>query len=326
MKDFALFLRANSQMSSEAFSDLDEIKLRGQWLEKIKAQDMVVNLGGTMPPIHTMAATIFSDGSSVDGAFSEVSHFLTGYLIIKAADLESAKQIAISNPILKAGGSVEIREIILRQSMKLLEALNWRYATKRMTGEKLDEETVDQIVEAARLSPSSAGLQPLHVFVISNPQLKQKIQAVALGQPQIVESSHLLVFTSWDTITDEAIEKVHANMNALRQLPREKTVQTEDNLKQLFRTFSDEEQYHHTAKQAHIAFGMAIAAAAELGVDATPMEGFNKNWLDELLDLRSKGLRSVVLLALGRRKVEADWLFPLKKYRQPIEEFRTEIK
>ena len=210
--------------------------------------------------------------------------------------------------------------------MKLLEALNWRYATKRMTGEKLDDESVNKIIEAARLAPTSAGLQPIHIYVISNEEVKQKIQPIALGQPQIVESSHLLVFTSWDKITDESIDKVHTAMNSLRNLPREMTSQTEENLKQLFSTFTEEEQYHHTAKQAHIAFGMAIAAAAELGIDATPMEGFDKNGLDEFLELRSKGLRSVVLLALGKRKVEEDWLYPLTKYRQPIEQFRTEIK
>lgn len=210
--------------------------------------------------------------------------------------------------------------------MKLLEALRWRYATKRMTGEKLDDNIVDQILEAARLAPTSAGLQPIHIFSISNPEIKVQIQPIALSQPQIVESSHLLVFTAWDKITNEAIDKVHTDMNRLRNLPRETTAQTEENLRNLFSTFSEEEQYHHTAKQAHIAFGMAIAAAAELGVDATPMEGFDKNGLDEFLKLREKGLRSVVLLALGKRKEENDWLLPLKKYRQTKEEFVTELK
>lgn len=114
MKNFVLFLRANKEMSPESFSDPKEIELRAQWLEKIKAEDIVVHLGGTMPPIPTMATTLFSDGNAVEGAFTEKSHFLTGYLIIKALNLEVAKQIASSNPILKAGGTVEIREIILR--------------------------------------------------------------------------------------------------------------------------------------------------------------------------------------------------------------------
>ena len=210
--------------------------------------------------------------------------------------------------------------------MKLLEALHWRYATKRMTGEKIEETIVNQILEAARLAPTSAGLQPVHIFSISNQEIKEQIQPIALGQPQIVESSHLLIFTSWDKITNEAIDKVHTDMNRLRNLPRETTAQTEENLRNLFSTFSEEEQYHHTAKQAHIAFGMAIAAAAELGVDTTPMEGFDKNGLDEFLKLRENGMRSVVLLALGKRKEDNDWLLPLEKYRQTKEAFVTEIK
>jgi len=210
--------------------------------------------------------------------------------------------------------------------MKLLEALNWRYATKRMTAEKLDNKTVANILEAARLAPTSAGLQPVHIYVISNYEMKVKIQPIAFGQPQIVESSHLLVFTSWDKVSDERIDKVYSQTNKQRGLPNDVTAETVAGLKQLFSTFSLEEQYHHTSKQAHIAFGMAIAAAAELGVDSTPMEGFSKEGVDEFLKLREKGLRSVVLLALGKRKADGDWLLPLKKVRQSMEEFTTEFK
>lgn len=210
--------------------------------------------------------------------------------------------------------------------MNTIDALNWRYATKRMTGEKLSEEQVNTIIEAARLAPTSAGLQPYHIFVISNPDIKKQIQPIALGQPQIVESSHLLVFASWDKITDEKIDEVYDYTNKQRGLSNDVTAQTVAGLKQLFSTFTEEQQYHHTAKQAHIGLGVAIVAAAELGIDATPMEGFDKNGLDEFLKLKDKGLKSVVLLSLGKRNTDEDWLFPLKKIRQPKEEFITEIK
>lgn len=209
--------------------------------------------------------------------------------------------------------------------MKLIEALNWRYATKRMTGEKLEDETVSTIVEAARLAPSSAGLQPIHLFVISNPETKAQLSPFTGDQPQINESSHLIVFTSWATIPDEKIDEVYETANAQRGVSNEATAGTVAGLKQLFSTFSEEEQYHHTAKQAHISLGLSIAAAAELGVDATPMEGFSKEAVDTYLNLREKNLRSVVLLALGKRKPEGDWLLPLKKVRQNIEDFRTII-
>lgn len=210
--------------------------------------------------------------------------------------------------------------------MNVIEALNWRYATKRMTGEKLEEALVNEIIEAARLAPTSAGLQPFHIIKISNSEIKQQIQPIAFGQPQIVESSHLLIFASWHKITDEQIDAVYNYTNNERGVLNSATADTVSGLKQLFSTFSAEDQYHHTAKQAHIGLGAAIVAAAVLGVDATPMEGFNKDGIDEFLKLREKGLRSVVLLALGRRKTDEDWLFPLKKVRQPIEQFVTEIK
>ncbi|MDM1551657.1 NAD(P)H-dependent oxidoreductase [Empedobacter falsenii] len=210
--------------------------------------------------------------------------------------------------------------------MKLIEALNWRYATKRMTGEKLDDEVVNTIIEAARLAPSSAGLQPVHLFVISNPEVKAQISPFTGDQPQITESSHLVVFTSWATIPDKKIDEVYESTNAQREVSNDATAGTVAGLKELFSTFSDEEQYHHTAKQAHIALGLSIAAAAELGVDATPMEGFSKEAIDAFLNLKEKNLRSVLLLALGKRKEEGDWLLPLKKVRQPKEEFITEIK
>ena len=209
--------------------------------------------------------------------------------------------------------------------MKLLEALNWRYATKQMTGEKLDQADVDLILEAARLAPTSAGLQPFHILSISDPALKEKISPVALNQPQITQSSHLLVFTAWDRISDAQVDQRYDAMNALRNLSSDKTADTVAGLKQLFGSMTQEQQYHHAAKQAHIGFGMAIAAAAELGIDATPMEGFDKDGLDELLGLKEKGLKSVVLLALGRRNPEQDWLLKLEKYRVPREEFVTDI-
>lgn len=114
MKNFILLLRANTNMNSGAFTDPIEVAHRTQWLENVKSQGIVKNLGGTMPPIPVMASTIFANGKVSEGPFMEVAHFLTGFLIVEAQDLEEAKKIAGSNPILKAGGSVEIREIMLR--------------------------------------------------------------------------------------------------------------------------------------------------------------------------------------------------------------------
>ncbi len=112
MKNFALFLRVNTSMSFSA--DPQEYADRMAWLAEIVAKGRMVNQGGTMPPIPEAASTIFADGSRKDGAFMETAHFITGYLIVAAENLEEAVDMAKTNPILKSGGSVEVREIHLR--------------------------------------------------------------------------------------------------------------------------------------------------------------------------------------------------------------------
>ncbi|THU03788.1 NAD(P)H-dependent oxidoreductase [Lampropedia puyangensis] len=210
--------------------------------------------------------------------------------------------------------------------MQLLDALNWRYATKRMTGEVLEQALVDQIIEAARLAPTSSGVQPFHVVAIANPEVKKAIAPIALNQPQIVESSHVLVFASWDYMSPERIEQRFEFIRNHREQAAETYAGMVANLKSLFADLTPEQHYHHTAKQAHIGMGMAIAAAALLGVDATPMEGFDKAALDEYLELDKRGLKSVTLLALGRRDVENDWLLGQKKVRIPKDEFVIEMR
>ena len=208
--------------------------------------------------------------------------------------------------------------------MSLLEDLNWRYATKKMNGEKVSPEKVDAIVAAAHLAPTSSGLQPFKVIVITNPELKEKIKAIAFEQSQITDSSHLLVFAAWDNYTEERIREVYAHANSARGLSEDANADFINRMVGYFSTKTPEESYQHAAKQAYIGFGLAIAQAAELKVDATPMEGFDPAALDELLGLKSLGLRSTTLLPLGYRDAENDWLVNLKKVRTPLNEFAIE--
>lgn len=210
--------------------------------------------------------------------------------------------------------------------MSLIEALNWRYATKKMNGAQVPQEKVDQIIEAARLAPTSSGLQPFKIIVVTNPELKEKISAVAYGQPQIMDCSHLLIFAAWDNYSEEKIKAVFARTNAQRSLPAEATKDYEDRLISMYVPRTAEENFNHAARQAYIAFGVALAEAALLKVDATPMEGFEAQKLDELLDLKSHQLRSTTLLPLGYRDEQGDWLVNLKKVRTPLEDFVIELK
>ncbi len=209
--------------------------------------------------------------------------------------------------------------------MSILENLNWRYATKSMNGKAVPQEKVDYIVEAARLSASSSGLQPYKILVITDESLLEKIKPIAWGQSQITDGSHLLVFAAWDTYTEERVSEVFSRSNAERGLPDSATADYKEKLLGMFAPNTDEENYHHAAKQVYIALGSALIAAAEQKVDSTPMEGFDQAALDELLNLKEKGLRSVVILPLGYRNPENDWLVNMKKVRTPKDEFIIEL-
>lgn len=204
--------------------------------------------------------------------------------------------------------------------MSILTTLNWRYATKRMTGGIVPQEKVDTILEAIRLSASSLGLQPFNVIVIDNPELKSKIQPTAYNQPQIVESSHLLIFAAWDNVTKEKVDTYMAQIASERGVSVESLAGFRANFEGILNR-SAEENYQWAARQAYIALGTGLVAAASEGVDATPMEGFNPAALDELLGLKEKGLRSVLLMPLGYRDVEKDFLASAKKVRRSKENF-----
>lgn len=210
--------------------------------------------------------------------------------------------------------------------MNLTEAMHWRYATKQMNGEIVPQSKVDAIVEAARMAPTSSGLQPFEVIVISNKELKEKIQPIAMNQAQIGQSSHLIVFAAWDTYTIERINNHFSFNNKERGMPDSATDDYRNMLLGMFGQQTPEQHFVHTSKQSYIALGYATIAAAFEHVDATPMEGFNPAALDELLGLKEKGLKSVTILALGYRNEDKDWLVKLKKVRRPNDKFFTEIK
>lgn len=209
--------------------------------------------------------------------------------------------------------------------MSLLENLQWRYATKKMNGEKIPQEQIDYILEAIRLSPSSSGLQPYEILVITNQELKEKIRPIAFDQSQITDASHVLVFAAWDNYTEQRINDFFKRSNAERGLPDSATDAYRTRLLTMTAAKTAEQNFAHTAKQSAIALSIAMLAAAEQKVDATPMEGFNAEALDELLGLPEKGLKSTAILALGYRDEANDWLAKLKKVRAPKELLYTHL-
>ena len=210
--------------------------------------------------------------------------------------------------------------------MELLDKLNWRYAAKAMNGKKVAEDKIERIIEAARLAPTSSGLQPFEIIVIKNEEIKEKIKPIAWNQSVITDCSHLLVFAAWDTYTADRINHMFDLTNEIRGFENEGWENYRQMLLGMYPQKDAEENFNHAAKQAYIAFSQAIIAAAFEGVDTTPLEGFEPDSVDEILGLREKGLRSTVLLPIGYRQENKDWLVNLVKVRKPMEELVTVIE
>jgi nitroreductase len=208
----------------------------------------------------------------------------------------------------------------------VIDKLNWRYATKKYdTSKKLDDATLERILEAVRLAPTSSGLQPFEVFVVTNAELRAKIRAVGWDQSQITDASHLLVFAAWDDITEERVNMMFKLATDERGEVNEGWESYRKLLTGIVKERGQQGNFDSSARQAYIALGVALVAAAFEGVDATPMEGFDPAAVDEILSLGERHLRSVLIMPLGYRQADGDWLVNLKKVRRSRENLVTEI-
>jgi nitroreductase len=204
--------------------------------------------------------------------------------------------------------------------MSLNDALHWRYAPKRMTGAKVADDKIAAIVKAAHYAPTSMGLQPFKFILIENKDLQEKIKPIAYNQAQITEASHLLVLCAYTQLQQDHIDQYIQNIIATRGVSRESLDAFAASMSRFVQTQSDEQIKHWAANQTYIALGFALAEAALIGVDVTPMEGFSVQKLDELFDLPQQHLSSIALLAIGFRDVDNDFLAHEKKVRKNIDE------
>lgn len=207
--------------------------------------------------------------------------------------------------------------------MDYLTKLNWRYATKRMTGSKISEEKLDRILNGIQLSASSLGLQPYNIYVIESDSMKKKISQKACTQPQVLESSHLLVFSVWTEPNASQVDKYFQLISETRNQTLDSLSGFKKSVEASVLNKSKEEFTNWNARQAYIALGFGLVSAAMEDVDATPMEGFNGDAMDEVLGLEANNQKSVVLLALGYRDEPKDPLSQMKKVRKPKNELFT---
>jgi len=204
--------------------------------------------------------------------------------------------------------------------MDYIDLLNNRYATKAMNGNVVPQEKIDNILEAIRLAPTSSGLQPFEVFVITDKAVKSKIKEIAWNQSQVTDCSHLLVFAAWHHYTEDRINHMFDLTNEIRRFKNEGWEKYRQQLLSTYPKKDPQKNFEHAARQTYIALMSAITQATAEGLDSTPMEGFDSSALDGILSLEEKGLKSTLLLPIGYRDADKDWLVNLKKVRKPMNE------
>jgi nitroreductase len=196
---------------------------------------------------------------------------------------------------------------------QIIEDLKWRYATKKYdTSKKISESDLDILKNVLALVPTSNGLQPFKFLIIENHELREKLKEKSYNQSQIADASHLIVMCSYKNIDAEFVEsylKLNANH---RNLPLENLAGFRSHLHRTVVSKNEEEILNANSKQVYIALGHLLHAAAQLRIDASPMEGFDANGYDEILGLSEKNLHATVVCALGYRSEEDAYQFQKK--------------
>jgi nitroreductase len=199
---------------------------------------------------------------------------------------------------------------------KIIEHLNWRYATKKFDStKKISDEDLEIIKESLRLAPSSYGLQPLKFLLIENPRIRQQLKEKSFNQSQITDASHLFVICSLTEITEDYIDNHIQNTAKIRSVSIDSISGFGNYVKNQILPLKKEYVAEWNAKQAYIALGQLLHTCATLRIDATPMEGFEKEAYDGILNLKKQGLQSVLVCPIGYRSEEDSNQF-LKKVRR----------
>lgn len=207
----------------------------------------------------------------------------------------------------------------------IIEQLNWRYAVKAYDAtKKVSDEDWATIEASLSLAPSSFGIQPYKFYVINDPEVREKLKPAAWGQSQITDASHLVVIAYKRTLSDDDIEHFIERIAEVRGVEKA-TVAEYGNVVKGSAKKAVDNGYIETwnSRQAYIALGFLLETAALLGIDATPMEGFDTAQFNEILGLTDYS--AVVVAAVGYRNAEQDWLAPLPKVRKPESEIIERI-
>lgn len=208
---------------------------------------------------------------------------------------------------------------------KTIEKLQWRYATKRFdSSKKLSEEKLDILKQAFNLTATSFGLQPLKLVVVANQSIKEKLMPFTYNQPQVRDASHVLVLCIEKEIDAGFIVDHFKRVEEARNTPRKILEPFEENLVTAFSEKHASEIRQWMSNQLYLALGTLLTVCAVEEIDSCPMEGFEPEKYDKLLELDNLGLESVIVLPVGYRD-ESDFFMNLKKVRRGVEELVIEV-
>ncbi|EHQ27269.1 NAD(P)H-dependent oxidoreductase [Mucilaginibacter paludis] len=201
--------------------------------------------------------------------------------------------------------------------MSLIEKLNWRYATKKFDHtKKLSAEQLESLLSAVQLAPSSMGLQPYRILVVEDAEIREQLREAGYGQQQITQASQLIVFAAETNLDEDFGKKYIDRIAEVREIGREHLAAFEQMVLASVNGQGEGEKIVWAHKQAYIALGVLLTAAADMNIDACPMEGFLAGKFDEILGLKEKGLTTSVIATIGFR-AEDDSYSKLAKVRRP---------
>ena len=204
--------------------------------------------------------------------------------------------------------------------MDIIKSLEWRYACKKFDeSRKVTKSQLTIIQNAFNLTATSFGLQPVKLLVISNKPLKEKLHEHGYYQQQITTCSHLLVICIDTKIDDETIDAKFNLEKEIRGTSEDIIGKFRKDLKGLYKNKTSYDIEKSAIYQAYIILGNLMTVCALEQIDSCPMEGFNAEKFDEVLQLNEKNLKSILLLPIGFR-AEDDPMSSLKKVRKPIED------
>lgn len=209
--------------------------------------------------------------------------------------------------------------------MNIIDSLKWRYATKKFNPEKvLSQEKIKILKLAFNLTATSFGLQTISLVIVSDKNMREQLLPFAYNQKQVLQASHLLVICIQDNITDDDVDMLFDNTQNIRNTPEAILDPYRANLKRMMQKMTIEERQQWSNNQAYIALGNLMTVCAVEGIDSCPMEGFSAENYDRILDLKSKNLKSVLLLPVGYR-ADDDMFADFKKVRKSVEESTFEL-